>query len=99
MAISFRRPYILRLQWGSAAVGEGQGAGGDYPRLTDLLRLCRHRTAVRELKQRGVTFTGKPHLIARMEDNDLWVAFFHGPDGNILVLMHVAPKGYTPAPV
>jgi len=34
-----------------------------------------------------------------MEDNDLWVAFFHGPDGNILVLMHVAPKGYTPAPV
>ncbi len=51
---------------------------------------------VRELKQRGVTFTGEPHLIARMEDHDLWMAFFADPDGHNLALMHEAPKGFSP---
>jgi methylmalonyl-CoA/ethylmalonyl-CoA epimerase len=53
--------------------------------------------AVRELEQRGVTFTGKPHLIAPMEDHDLWMAFFRDPDGNTLALMQEAPKGYVPS--
>jgi len=52
--------------------------------------------AVRELEQRGITFTSKPHLIAPMEDHDLWMAFFQDPDGNTLALMHEAPKGYIP---
>ena len=55
--------------------------------------------AVHELEQRGITFTSKPHLTASMEDHDLWMAFFHDPDGNVLALMHEAPKGYTPASV
>jgi len=55
--------------------------------------------SVRELEQRGVTFTSKPHLIAPMEDHDLWMAFFHDPDRNVLALMHEAPKGYTPTSV
>lgn len=54
---------------------------------------------VRELEQRGVTFTGKPHLIAPMEDHDLWMAFFEDPDGHTLALMHEAPKGYRPASI
>jgi len=54
--------------------------------------------AVRELEQRGITFTSKPHLIAPMEDHDLWMAFFCDPDGHTLALMHEAPKGYAPAP-
>ena len=54
--------------------------------------------AVRELQQRGVSFTSKPHLIAPMEDHDLWMAFFLGPDGHILALMQEAPKGYAPSP-
>ena len=52
--------------------------------------------AVRELAQRGVPFTGKPHLIAKMDDHDLWMAFFTDPDGHMLALMQEAPKGYTP---
>ena len=55
--------------------------------------------AGRELEERGITFTSKPHLIALMEDHDLWMALFHDPDGNTLALMHEAPKGYTPASV
>ena len=53
--------------------------------------------AVRELEQRGVSFTAKPHLIAKMEDHDLWMTFFADPDGYTLALMQEAPKGYTPS--
>jgi methylmalonyl-CoA/ethylmalonyl-CoA epimerase len=52
--------------------------------------------AVAELKKRGASFTSAPHLIARMDDHDLWMAFFKDPDGHMLALMQEAPKGYTP---
>jgi methylmalonyl-CoA/ethylmalonyl-CoA epimerase len=52
--------------------------------------------AVRELQSRGVAFESKPHLIAKMDDHDLWMAFFKDPDGHTLALMQEAPKGYTP---
>jgi catechol 2,3-dioxygenase-like lactoylglutathione lyase family enzyme len=53
--------------------------------------------AVRELEARGVSFSAPPHLIAKMDDHDLWMAFFNDPDGHILALMHEAPKGYSPS--
>jgi catechol 2,3-dioxygenase-like lactoylglutathione lyase family enzyme len=52
--------------------------------------------AVRELERRGVIFQSKPHLIAKMDDHDLWMAFFPDPDGHLLALMQEAPKGYAP---
>jgi catechol 2,3-dioxygenase-like lactoylglutathione lyase family enzyme len=52
--------------------------------------------AVRELTERGVRFDGPPHLIAKMNDHDLWMAFFADSDGHTLALMQEAPKGYTP---
>jgi methylmalonyl-CoA/ethylmalonyl-CoA epimerase len=55
--------------------------------------------AVAELAARGVKFDGpegEPHLIARMPDHDLWMAFFEDPDGHTLALMQEAPKGYLP---
>jgi methylmalonyl-CoA/ethylmalonyl-CoA epimerase len=52
--------------------------------------------AVRELEMRGVAFNSSPHLISRMEDHDLWMAFFEDPDGHVLALMQEAPKDYAP---
>ena len=52
--------------------------------------------AHRTMAARGVAFEGEPHLIAKMPDHDLWMAFFADPDGHILALMHEAPKGYAP---
>jgi catechol 2,3-dioxygenase-like lactoylglutathione lyase family enzyme len=52
--------------------------------------------AVTELGGRGVAFTSTPHLIAEMDDHDLWMAFFTDPDGHTLALMQEAPKGYRP---
>ncbi|HSV22590.1 MAG TPA: VOC family protein [Xanthobacteraceae bacterium] len=50
---------------------------------------------VRELKDRSVPFVQEPHLIAEMDDHDLWMAFFKDPDGHVLAVMQEAPKGYT----
>jgi methylmalonyl-CoA/ethylmalonyl-CoA epimerase len=52
---------------------------------------------VAELAKRGVAFTSQPHLIAKMDDHDLWMAFFKDPDGHTLAVMQEAPKGYAPA--
>jgi methylmalonyl-CoA/ethylmalonyl-CoA epimerase len=52
--------------------------------------------AVRDLEQRGVSFNSSPHLIARMDDHDLCMAFFEDPDGHVLALMQEAPKGFVP---
>lgn len=39
------------------------------------------------LSERGVPFEGNPHLVARMPDHELWMAFFRDPDHNLLALM------------
>ena len=38
-------------------------------------------------KQQGVTFIADPHLVAEMEDHDLWMAFFKDSEANTLALM------------
>jgi methylmalonyl-CoA/ethylmalonyl-CoA epimerase len=44
-------------------------------------------TAYDALTARSVAFEAKPHLIAKMPDHELWMAFFRDPDGNLLALM------------
>jgi methylmalonyl-CoA/ethylmalonyl-CoA epimerase len=39
------------------------------------------------LMARGVEFTAPPHLVAKMPDHELWMAFFRDLDGNTLALM------------
>jgi methylmalonyl-CoA/ethylmalonyl-CoA epimerase len=39
------------------------------------------------LRSRGATVEGEPHMIARMEDHELWMAFFRDPEGNVFALM------------
>jgi methylmalonyl-CoA/ethylmalonyl-CoA epimerase len=41
-----------------------------------------------ELTARGVTFIDKPHLIAKLPDHELWMAFFSDSEGNTLALMN-----------
>ncbi len=43
--------------------------------------------AVAALRLRQVYFEREPQLIARMPDHELWMAFMHDPDGNLLALM------------
>jgi methylmalonyl-CoA/ethylmalonyl-CoA epimerase len=53
--------------------------------------------AVRELEARGIAFDSQPRRISKMDDHDLWMAFFKDPDGHTLALMQEAPKGYAPS--
>jgi methylmalonyl-CoA/ethylmalonyl-CoA epimerase len=39
------------------------------------------------LRGRGVDFRDEPHLVARMPDHELWMAFFRDTEGNTLALM------------
>ncbi|MGE5200787.1 MAG: VOC family protein [Acidobacteriota bacterium] len=52
--------------------------------------------AVRELTARGLVFDSKPHLIAKVDDRDLWMAFFRDRDGHASAPMQEAPKEYVP---
>ena len=45
-----------------------------------------HHTAD-ELRERGVRLEGEPHLVARMPDHELWMAFLRDSEGNLLALM------------
>jgi methylmalonyl-CoA/ethylmalonyl-CoA epimerase len=45
------------------------------------------QAAFETLTARGVAFEAKPHLIARLPDHELWMAFFRDPDENLLALM------------
>jgi methylmalonyl-CoA/ethylmalonyl-CoA epimerase len=42
---------------------------------------------VATLRSRQVYFEREPHLVAKMPDHELWMAFMHDPDGNLLALM------------
>jgi methylmalonyl-CoA/ethylmalonyl-CoA epimerase len=44
-------------------------------------------SAFKTLSSRGVKFETEPHLIAKMPDHELWMAFFRDPDQNLLALM------------
>jgi methylmalonyl-CoA/ethylmalonyl-CoA epimerase len=39
------------------------------------------------LAEQGVAFVQPPHLVARMPDHELWMAFLKDPEGNTLGLM------------
>ncbi len=42
-----------------------------------------HRT----LAARGIPFESTPHLVAKLQDHDLWMAFFPDSEGNVMALM------------
>lgn len=45
------------------------------------------------LSERNVDFVQPPHLVAKMPDHELWIAFLKDPDGNTLGMMSEVPRG------
>ncbi len=45
----------------------------------------------KSLGERGVDFEREPHLVARLPDREVWMAFFRDPDRNLLALMSEIP--------
>jgi len=71
----------VRLMLDAPAKAAGHHSSVIYYKVADL------QAAVETLSARGVTFEAKPHLIARLPDHELWMAFLRDPDGNMLALM------------
>ena len=51
------------------------------------------RAAHAALAARGADIVQPPHLIARMPDHDLWMAFLHDSEGNLVGLMSELRNG------
>lgn len=76
----------VRLMLSRPEGSEGQGSPTLYFRVTKI------EQAYRTLQDRGVRFHGAPHLIAKMESHDLWMAFFYDSEDNVLALMEEVPR-------
>ncbi|HEY2932739.1 MAG TPA: VOC family protein [Acidobacteriota bacterium] len=59
----------------------------DHPSSVIYFNVDDIRKAHQTLTGRGVQFEGEPHLIARMDRYDLWMAFFRDSETNLLALM------------
>jgi predicted enzyme related to lactoylglutathione lyase len=73
-------------------VGKAEKPEFDHPGSVLYFKVPDIADTYRELSGRGVTFEGEPHLIARMPDHELWMAFFHDSEGNTLALMSEVRK-------
>ena len=80
-AMSFFDVGGIRLLLGVAEGGEGERRSSIlYLQVGDI-----DRTHA-DLLERGVRFRGKPHFVAPLGDNDLWMAFFEDTEGNVLAI-------------
>lgn len=59
----------------------------DHPSSILYFKVGDIRSAYESLRSRNVAFEDEPHVVARMPDYDLWMAFFRDLDGNIFALM------------
>jgi methylmalonyl-CoA/ethylmalonyl-CoA epimerase len=75
----------VRLMLDSPAQANVGNASVIYYRVTDI------SSAFDTLTDRGVAFESEPHLVAKMPDHELWMAFFRDPDENLLALMSEVP--------
>ncbi len=66
-------------------------AQSDHPGSVVYYRVADLDEAYETLSARGVRFEAEPHLIAKMPDHELWMAFFRDPDANLLALMSEVP--------
>ncbi len=71
----------IRLMLTTAEKPDPRGGTILYYKVADI------QAAHAELKTRGVEFLQEPHLIARMPDHDLWMAFLKDTEGNTLGIM------------
>ena len=77
----------VRLMLDAPAAAQAGGASVIYYKVSDIQAACR------ALKERGVQIEAEPHVIAKMPDHDLWMAFFRDPDRNLLAMMsEVRPR-------
>jgi methylmalonyl-CoA/ethylmalonyl-CoA epimerase len=59
----------------------------DHPSSVIYFKVDDIQDAFATLSKRSVKFEGEPHLIAKLQTHDLWMAFFRDSENNLLALM------------
>jgi predicted enzyme related to lactoylglutathione lyase len=68
-------------------LGVPEEAEFDHPGSVLYFKVDDIRAVHATFQERGVTFRTEPHLVAKMPDHELWMAFFQDSEGNTLALM------------
>jgi methylmalonyl-CoA/ethylmalonyl-CoA epimerase len=68
-------------------LGIPEGEEFDHPGSILYFKVDDIRSTCAGFKERGVPFLNEPHLVAKMPDHELWMAFFQDSEGNTLALM------------
>ncbi|MGH7492707.1 MAG: VOC family protein [bacterium] len=68
-------------------LGIPEKAEFDHPSSVIYFKVEDIQHAYTTLAKRDVKFEGQPHLIAKLPDHDLWMAFFRDSENNFLGLM------------
>jgi methylmalonyl-CoA/ethylmalonyl-CoA epimerase len=93
MRFLFRTPTLAFFQCGGVRLmlAVAESAAVDHPASIVYYQVDDLAEAHRQLVARGVAFTSDPHLIARLPDREVWMAFFEDVAGNLLGLMSEIP--------
>ena len=85
----FQFPGLAFFQLGGVRLmlSKPEGPDFDHPASTIYYRVADIERAHDALKVKGAEFIDAPHLIAKMPDHDLWMAFLKDSEGNVLGLM------------
>ncbi|MBS1240744.1 MAG: Glyoxalase-like domain protein [Gemmatimonadetes bacterium] len=71
----------IRLMLDRPARDNGVGTSIIYYQVDDI------EESASALKGRGAVFESEPHLVARMDDAELWMGFVRDTEGNLLAVM------------
>jgi methylmalonyl-CoA/ethylmalonyl-CoA epimerase len=95
LPLLFQMPTMAFFQVGSVRLmfGLAEGDAGATFSSAIYYRIADLPATVDALKARGVEFESDPHMIAKMPDHDLWLAFLRDPDGNPVGLMSEVRAG------
>jgi predicted enzyme related to lactoylglutathione lyase len=93
MQFLFQAPNLAFFQCGEVRLmlGLAERPEHDHPGSVVYYRVDDIQAAHRTLQGRGVAFIDEPHLIARLPDREVWMAFFHDVAGNTLAIMSEPP--------
>lgn len=79
----------VRLMLSIPEGGASTGTSVVYYKVADIDGACA------ALKSREIEFEAEPHIIAKMPDHDLWMAFCRDSEKNLLGLMCEKPRAYA----
>jgi methylmalonyl-CoA/ethylmalonyl-CoA epimerase len=68
-------------------VGKASGPEYDHPGSILYYRVADIHAADAGLREKGAHVEGKPHLVAKLPDHELWMVFARDTEGNMFALM------------